>query len=102
MDTGDRSPGERDLGNNSVNRWSLKPGSRRNHLEEITELSKGTVRHRRIVPREFKEMQDPGQEARRACAKSRELSITASVPALCRAFRQTSSETFQSGLSPSF
>lgn len=67
---------ERDLGSIYVNRWSLKPGSRRNHLEEITELSKGTVRHRGTVPGEVKELQESGQEARRGCAQGRELSVT--------------------------
>lgn len=70
----DRSPGEKDLSNSYVNRWSLKPGSRRNHLEEITELSKGTARYRGLVRGEVKAMQDQGQEARGSCAKGRELS----------------------------
>lgn len=67
MHAGDLGPGERDLGSIYKNRWSLKPGSRKNHLEEITEPSKGTVAGG--------QRQDPRQEAR-GCAKGRELSVT--------------------------
>lgn len=74
MDAGDWSP-ERDLGNSYMNMWSLKPGSRGNHLGEITELSKGTVRHRGTVPGDC-QREDPGQEARRGHARGRELCVT--------------------------